>query len=77
MLCIYFERERERENMNEVGQRERGERIPSRFHTVSTKPDVGLELTNINVMTWAEIKSQTLGAPGWLSRLSVRLQLRS
>ena len=33
-------------------ERERGsERIPSRFHTVSTEPDVGLERTNHDVVT--------------------------
>ena len=32
--------------------RERGrERIPSRLHTVSTEPDVGLDLTNHEIMT--------------------------
>ena len=37
--------ERERE-------RERGrQRIPSRFHTVSAEPDVGLDLMNQAVMT--------------------------
>ena len=53
-------------------ERERGrERIPSRFHTISTEPYVGLDLTNCENTTWAEIKSQTLnqlshpGAP-WL-----------
>ena len=43
------------------GKRERKEeRIPSRLHAVSTEPDVGLELTNHEIMTWAEIKSLTL-----------------
>ena len=32
------------------GQKER-ERIPSRLHAVSTKPDVGLELRNCEIMT--------------------------
>ena len=27
------------------------ERIPSRFHTVNTEPDSGLELTNREIMT--------------------------
>ena len=40
---------------------ERGrERIPGRLHTVSTETDVGLKLTNRDIMTWAEIKSWTL-----------------
>ena len=34
------------------GQRERGkERMPSRLHTVSAEPDVGLELANHEIMT--------------------------
>ena len=41
------------------GHRERErERIPSRLLNVSTEPDMGLELTNHEVMTSAEIKSQ-------------------
>ena len=32
-------------------------RIPSRLRTVSTEPDAGLELTNREIMTRAEIKS--------------------
>ena len=32
-------------------ERERGERIPSRLSTVGTEPDVGLELTNCEIMT--------------------------
>ena len=41
------------------GQRERErERIPSRFHTVSAEPYVRLKLTNYEIMTQAEIKSQ-------------------
>ena len=38
------------------GKRERErERIPSRPPTVSTEPDVGLELTNRKIMTCAEV----------------------
>ena len=36
------------------------QRIPSRIHTVNAEPDVGLELTNGEIMTRAEIKSRTL-----------------
>ena len=51
---VYFERERDRQR-ERVGeeQRERereGERIPSRLHTVSTQPDVGLYLMNHEIM---------------------------
>ena len=44
-LFTYFERKRER-------QRERGrERIPSRLHTVSTDPSMGLDLENREMVT--------------------------
>ena len=49
------------------------ERIPSRLCSVSTELDEGLDLTNCKLMTWAEIKSQSLnqlshtGAPALLS----------
>ena len=43
------------------GEVERGrERIPSRLHTVSAEPGTGLELTNCEVMTSAEIKNWML-----------------
>ena len=63
--------------------------MSSRLLPVSTEPDTGLEPTNHETMTQAEIESQTLnpaktllrvrriGAPGWLSGLSIRLRLRS
>ena len=44
------ERERERER----------ERISSSLSTVSAEPNAGLELTNLEIMTLAEIKSQML-----------------
>ena len=55
-LFIYFERE----STNEGGEESesRGERIPSRISIVSTKSDVGLELTNCEIITWAKIKNQ-------------------
>ena len=52
--CLFsFERERERETESEQGRgRERGrQRIPSRFHTISTELDMGLEHTNCELMT--------------------------
>ena len=45
---MYF-REKKREQ-GTVRERVR-ERIPSRFHPVSTEPDVGLELTNREYVT--------------------------
>ena len=47
---VQRERERERER----------ERLPSRLHTASTEPDMGLQLINHEVMTWAKTKSQML-----------------
>ena len=65
-MFIYFETEREQESEHEQGKgRERGrERVPSRLCAVSMELDVGLDLMNHKILTWAEIKSQTLN---WLS----------
>ena len=51
-------RDRGREGGRER-ERER-ERISSKLHEVSAEPDMGLELTNREIMTWAEIKSHML-----------------
>ena len=55
----------------EQAHREKGRKgIPSRFHTVSAQSNIGLELTNCEIMTWAKVKSKMLnwlshpGAPG-------------
>ena len=42
----------------EERERER-ERIPSGLCTVSEEPDVGLELSNQEIMIWAKTNSQT------------------
>ena len=54
---IYFERERERQHEHKwrrgrerERERER-ERIPSRLQIVSTEPDLGLKLTDHEIMT--------------------------
>ena len=54
-IYLFQERERERGNMHRKG-RER-ERIPTRVHAVSAEPDVGLNPTNCEIMTWVKIKS--------------------
>ena len=46
--------------MSEGGAEREGERIPSRLHTASTEPDVGLEPINCEMMTSAETNSRTL-----------------
>ena len=57
---LFILREREQGRGRER-ERERGrERIPSRLHTLSAEPDVGLEVTNREIVTWAESKSQML-----------------
>ena len=52
-LFILRERERDRERESKSrGGAERGrERIPSRFHAVSTDPDAELKPTNHEIMT--------------------------
>ena len=56
-MFIYFERERERERVRERDREkewgwERGRlRIPSRLGAVSAEPNVGLKLTNCEIMT--------------------------
>ena len=37
------------------GREQRRERIPSRLCTVSAEPDVGLDLTNCEIVTWVEV----------------------
>ena len=51
-------------------------RILSRLHA-QCRAQCGARPHDPRIMTWAEIKTQTLQVPGWLSRLSVGLQLRS
>ena len=54
-----FERERERQSMNRGGAEREGDtesEAGSRLWAVSTEPDSGLELTNWEIMTWAEIR---------------------
>ena len=58
---------RERVRVGE-GQRERERgKIPNRLHTVCVEPNAGLKLTNHEIMTCVETKSQTpnrLSHPG-------------
>ena len=60
VLFLYFEREREGVCVSRGGQRERRKGIPSWLCAVSTKPGVGLDPLNHEIMTLAEIRSQTL-----------------
>ena len=58
---------RERESMSREGRQREKERIASRLHAVSSESNTGLDLTNQEIMTWAETKSWTpnrLSHPG-------------
>ena len=59
-LFILIERERER--MSRGGAERQGEKEFQAGSTLpaSTEPEVGLELTDHEIMTWAKIKSRTL-----------------
>ena len=61
LLLFIFEREREKkgENKRGRGRERRGQRIQSGLCTDSSKSSVGLELTNCEVMTWAEVRRST------------------
>ena len=60
-VCLSILRKSERAGTWVGRDRETGrQRIPSRLHTVSTEPNVGLDLTNCEIMTSAEIGSQML-----------------
>ena len=52
-LFIYFERERAQAGEGQIEN-------PSRLHTFSAEPDSGLDPTNYEIMTQAQIKNQIL-----------------
>ena len=54
------ERQRERERERERERDRERERVPSRLCIVSSKPIAGLKPMDHEIMTLAEIKSQTL-----------------
>ena len=66
LIYLFWERGREEERGRETehtsrgGAEREGERIPNRLCVVSAEPYEGFDLTNHEIMTWAEIKSQTL-----------------
>ena len=56
-MFIYFW-DRERQSMNGGGAEREGDiesEAGSRLRAVRTEPDVGLELTDCEIMTWAEV----------------------
>ena len=66
LIKFIFKREREwgRGRERERERERESERAPNRLHTGSSEPDVGLELMNHEILTWAETKSRP---PNWLS----------
>ena len=50
-MFIYLERESERVSMHAREEQRGRERIPSRLPAVSPEPDVGLDLTNHEILT--------------------------
>ena len=64
--CLFiFEREKERQSMSRGGAEKEGDtesKAGSRLRAVSTEPNAGLELTNREIMTWAEVRCLTDGA---------------
>ena len=57
-MSYLFLRERERENRSRWAaewERDTESEAGSRLWAVSTEPNVGLELTNREIMTWAEV----------------------
>ena len=62
ILFIYFFKvyfwDRERQSMNRAGAEREGDtesETGSRLWAVSTEPDAGLELTDREIVTWAEV----------------------
>ena len=61
LMFIYFW-ERQRQNVSGLGAERKGDTESekgSRLWAVSTEPDAGLELTNYEIMTWAEVRCST------------------
>ena len=60
-FIYYWGRERHTQSMSRGGQREGKTEFEagSRLWAVSTEPNAGLELTNCEIMTWAEVGRST------------------
>ena len=67
-LGFFSLRDKERAGERQKERERERERIPSRLHAVSAEPHAGLDLTNCEIMTWAEIKSPTWGSIPWSTR---------
>ena len=58
-----FERERETEREQEWSRETGRHRIRSRLQAPSTEPNVGLEVTNRKIVTWAEVRCSSTEPP--------------
>ena len=70
LMSIYFW---ERDGMSGDGAEREGDtesEAGSRLWAASTEPDVGLELTNCEIMTWAEVEHLT----DWATQASLYLK---
>ena len=78
LMFIYFW-ERDRDSMSRGGAEREGvteSEAGSRFRAVSTEHDVGLELTDLEIMTWAEVGRLTGSATqAHLARLLIESML--
>ena len=78
-MCIYFwegEKEHERGGAEREGDTE--SEASSRLQAVSTEPDAGLELTSLEIMTWAEVRRLTdwaIQMPHILSNARVNMRV--
>ena len=59
MFIYFWERDRERERASRGGEERGRQRIWSRLCTDSREPKAGLEFTNCEIMTWAEVRCST------------------
>ena len=75
-MFIYFEREREHVPVEE-GQREEDTEPKAgfRLRAVSTEPDTRVELTNHQIMTWAEVERSTDWATQAPQEIEIFLEL--
>ena len=65
MFLFIFERETEHEwRRGRKREEDTDAEAASRLWDVSTEPDVGLELLNHEIMTWAEVRHNQLSHPG-------------
>ena len=60
LISLFWERERRREHQCGRGREKGRENSQQATRWHSTEPNTGLELMNCEIMTWAEIKIQTL-----------------